>query len=46
MKIGVLTYYRTGNFGANLQAVSTYNYLKKKGHEVIFYIISPIEPIT
>lgn len=36
MKIGVLTYYRTGNFGANLQAVSTYNYLRKAGHEVIF----------
>lgn len=36
MKIGILTYYRTGNFGANLQAVSTYNYLKKTGHEVIF----------
>lgn len=36
MKIGILTYYRTGNFGANLQAVSTYNYLKKHGHEVIF----------
>lgn len=36
MRIGVLTYYRTGNFGANLQAVSTYNYLKRKGHEVIF----------
>ena len=36
MKLGILTYYRTGNFGANLQAVSTYNYLKKAGHEVVF----------
>lgn len=36
MKIGVLTFYRTGNFGANLQAVSTYNYLRKTGHEVVF----------
>lgn len=36
MKIGVLTFYRTGNFGANLQAVSTYNYLRKAGHEVVF----------
>lgn len=36
MKIGILTYYRTGNFGANLQAVSTYNYLKNQGHEVVF----------
>lgn len=36
MKIGILTYYRVPNFGANLQAISTYNYLKSKGHEVIF----------
>lgn len=36
MKLGILTYYRTGNFGANLQAVSTYNYLRKAGHEVVF----------
>ena len=36
MKLGILTYYRTGNFGANLQAVSTYSYLKKAGHEVVF----------
>lgn len=36
MKIGVLTYYRVANFGANLQAVSTYNYLERLGHEPIF----------
>lgn len=36
MKIGILTYYRVPNFGANLQAISTYNYLKSKGHEVVF----------
>ena len=36
MKIGVLTYYRLGNFGANLQAVSTYCYLKKNGCEPVF----------
>ena len=36
MKIGVLTYYRLGNFGANLQAVSTYYYLRRNGHEPVF----------
>lgn len=36
MRIGILTYYKVKNFGANLQAVSTYMYLKKKGHEPIF----------
>ena len=36
MKIGVLTFLNVANFGANLQAVSTYNYLKKAGHEVVF----------
>lgn len=36
MKIGVLTYYRIANFGANLQALSTYMYLNKHGHEPFF----------
>ena len=36
MKIGVLTYYKVANFGANLQAVSTYRYLEKAGHTPIF----------
>lgn len=36
MKIGILTYYKVPNFGANLQALSTYHYLKKRGHEVVF----------
>ena len=36
MKIGVLTFYRVANFGANLQAVSTYRYLQKAGHKVVF----------
>ena len=36
MRIGVLTYYRVANFGANLQAVSTYKYLERMGHEPIF----------
>lgn len=32
MKIGILTFYKVNNFGANLQAVSTYYNLMKKGH--------------
>ena len=36
MKIGILTFYRVANFGANLQALSTYSYLRKHGHEVVF----------
>jgi len=36
MKIGVLTLFRVANFGANLQVLSTYNYLKSQGHEVVF----------
>ncbi len=36
MTIGVLTFYRVANFGANLQAISTYYYLIKHGHTPIF----------
>ena len=36
MRIGILTYYKVGNVGAILQAVSTYNYLTRQGHEVVF----------
>lgn len=36
MRIGVLTYYRVANFGANLQAISTYRYLEQSGHEPVF----------
>lgn len=32
MKIGIITYYAVCNFGANLQALSTFEYLKKNGH--------------
>lgn len=35
MKIGILTFYRVVNFGANLQALSTYSYLEKHGHTPI-----------
>lgn len=39
MKIGILTFYRVINFGANLQAISSYYYLKNKGHNpfLIYY---------
>lgn len=36
MKIGVITYYKVLNFGAALQAVSTYFYLKNNGHQPVF----------
>ena len=36
MRIGIITYYRIANFGANLQALSTYRFLKKAGHSPIF----------
>ena len=35
MKIGILTFYRVINFGANLQALSTYRYLEKHGYTPI-----------
>lgn len=36
MRIGVLTFYNVANFGANLQALSTYRYLENFGHTPIF----------
>lgn len=36
MRIGILTFYRVANFGANLQGLSTYLYLKHQGYDVIF----------
>lgn len=35
MKIGILTYHAVYNFGANLQALSTYEYLRRHGHEPV-----------
>ena len=35
MKIGVLTYHWVSNFGANLQALSTYRYLENNGYEPV-----------
>ena len=43
MRIGVLTFYREINFGANIQALSTYCYLKKHGHAPIFINYCSIE---
>ena len=34
MKIGILTYHRPCNFGANLQAYASSQYLKSLGHDV------------
>lgn len=36
MNIGILTFYRVANFGANIQGVSTFYFLKKMGHNPIF----------
>lgn len=47
MKIGILTYHWVANFGANLQTLSTVNYLKKNGHKpyVINWIPEDLERI-
>lgn len=45
MRIGVLTFYREVNFGANLQALSTFCYLKNKGHEPIFVLYQTDESL-
>lgn len=34
MKVGILTYFNVPNFGANLQALSTYFYFKNQGYSV------------
>lgn len=43
MRIGILTYAYVPNFGANLQALSTYSYLKNKGYEVLLIIWEPMD---
>lgn len=35
MEIGILTYHWVSNFGANLQALSTYKYIENSGHNPI-----------
>lgn len=41
MKIGILTFSRAINFGANLQACSTYYYLKNHGYDPMFIDYTP-----
>jgi len=41
MKIGIITHFWVSNFGANLQAVSTFRYLKSLGHEPIMLNYRP-----
>jgi len=43
MKIGLLTYHAALNFGANLQALSTYNFLLHAGHSPIIINWFPYE---
>lgn len=43
MKIGILTYHSVYNFGANLQAYSTYSYLINNGHNPIIIDYLPID---
>lgn len=45
MNIGILTYYRVANFGANLQAVSTYYYLKNNGYTPLFILYESEETV-
>lgn len=35
MKVGILTYHKVDNFGANLQALSTVSYFKNRGDETL-----------
>ena len=43
MKIGILTFNTALNFGANLQACSTYCYLKNHGYNPIFISYTPYD---
>lgn len=43
MKIGILTYHSALNFGANLQAFSTYSYLQNHGYDPILINFSPLD---
>lgn len=45
-KIGILTYNRALNFGANLQACSTYCYLQKHGYAPIFISYTPADAVN
>lgn len=43
MKIGILTYHFVSNFGANLQTLSTFEYLKNAGHQPIIINWKPMD---
>lgn len=43
MKIGILTYHWVSNMGANLQALSTYNYLINNGYEPVIIDWRPMD---
>lgn len=43
MRIGLLTYHWVSNYGANLQALSTYSFLKKMGHDPIIINWIPLQ---
>ena len=43
MKVGILTFFRLANFGANLQGYSTYKYLENNGYQPIFIDWEPID---
>lgn len=45
MKIGILTYHYTANYGAVLQTVSLYRYLKCLGHDVEIIDYRPLKSI-
>ena len=46
MKIGIVTFYSECNYGAFLQALGSYTYLKSKGHEVCFINYNPSKDVS
>lgn len=46
MKIGILTFSSAINFGANLQACSTYCYLKNQGYDPVFINYVPYDSLN
>lgn len=46
MKIGILTFNQALNFGANLQACSTYFYLMNNGYEPVFVNYTPRDAVN
>lgn len=46
MKIGIVTFYQECNYGAFLQALGTYTYLKKLGHNPEFINYNPHKDVS